>query len=345
MGISGKRILLIVPVFFDYHLLIKKTLEEQGAIVEMVINKIHKEDFRSSTNYFLTFIYFLINPFYKKKYTKDIIGKYNDLNFDILFAINGFSITKELLFHFKKINPTLKSYVFFWDSFAYWNYSHLLSFFDVKYSFDKKDCNDYADQGLNYMQDFYVNEPSAKEHYKYELCCITSLHKFAKNRVYIIKRLRALCETAGFSYFFKLVNPFFNTSLLNLKNFSRFLLDDFYRYIYILRYSNENHKFVQSDKIPFNLVQEIEANSKCILDIPPEKQCGLTIRSLEAIASSRKLITTNKMIFEEPFYHSNNILILNEFDSNNISDFLAKPIIVVDITYLRLDNWVYNMFK
>lgn len=82
----------------------------------------------------------------------------------------------------------------------------------------------------------------------------------------------------------------------------------------------------------FNGISYIEhlqnvKNSKIIIDIIKPGQSGLTMRPLEALLNFKKVITNNKQIISEPFYHPNNVFIIDTFESlekESIDNFLAK---------------------
>lgn len=87
--------------------------------------------------------------------------------------------------------------------------------------------------------------------------------------------------------------------------------------------------------------------SKCILDITNEGQTGLTLRFMESLFLSKKLITNNPEVKKYGFYKPQNIFILGEDNINCIFDFVASPYMPVDpkeIDYYEIDNWI-DRFK
>lgn len=84
-------------------------------------------------------------------------------------------------------------------------------------------------------------------------------------------------------------------------------------------------------------------NSKAVLDIPIQRQSGLTQRTLEAMLLGRKLITTNTAIKKEEFYTKQNVFIFGEDDITGLksflnSDFEKMPEGIVK-KYL-IDDWI-----
>lgn len=71
-------------------------------------------------------------------------------------------------------------------------------------------------------------------------------------------------------------------------------------------------------------IQNVKS-SKCIVEIVQQHQHDITLRPLEAIAYSRKLITNNIHIKDCPFYTSDNIFIWGVDRVEKLDDFLNTP--------------------
>ena len=67
-------------------------------------------------------------------------------------------------------------------------------------------------------------------------------------------------------------------------------------------------------------------NSKVVLDINFSKQLGLTLRSIEAIGSETKVITTNNSIRNYDFYSKENIYCIEKLEDISLvpKDFFIK---------------------
>ncbi|MGG7519585.1 hypothetical protein ACQ3G6_17035 [Allorhizobium undicola] len=71
--------------------------------------------------------------------------------------------------------------------------------------------------------------------------------------------------------------------------------------------------------------------ARCLIDILQPGQNGLTLRPLEALFYGRKLLTNNRAIAEEPFFHPANIFILDEAASlDGLERFMAAPMADID---------------
>ena len=75
----------------------------------------------------------------------------------------------------------------------------------------------------------------------------------------------------------------------------------------------------------YNSVIDEILSSKCILDITMKNQSGITLRVLEAIFYSKKLITNNENIKNFPFYCTDNIYVYNGSNAEGIDDFIKTP--------------------
>ncbi len=81
--------------------------------------------------------------------------------------------------------------------------------------------------------------------------------------------------------------------------------------------------------VSYDIVTDMVAESKAVLNVAMPGQTGVTMRDLEAILIGVKLITTNPHTKEEDFYNPNNIYILDDNNVGGLKDFLEKPIIPV----------------
>lgn len=86
------------------------------------------------------------------------------------------------------------------------------------------------------------------------------------------------------------------------------------------------------------------ARCQCIVDITID-QAGLSLRPLEALFFNKKLITNNKSIKQYPFYHPDNVFILEEDKMESLPSFVNKPLYTVSEEVKRsfdINNWALN---
>ncbi len=176
------------------------------------------------------------------------------------------------------------------------------------WSFDQRDCDRY---GIKYNTQFYnrnIHLPIEKE-------TIDVFFLGAdKGRGKLLEALKDRLEEQGFRCFFHVT---------------------------------EDGRTVQTKLsykkgIAYEKALKILAKSKAILDVGIQGQQGLTLRVLEALFFSKKLITTNQDIANYDFYLPSNIFILND-NIEGLSEFMTQPYEEVakdTIDYYEFSNWI-----
>ena len=102
------------------------------------------------------------------------------------------------------------------------------------------------------------------------------------------------------------------------------------------------------DYIEYDDYLEMIRKSSCILDITKEGQTGLTLRFMEALFLSKKIITNNVAVMSFPFYNSQNIFIIGVDPIDNLKGFLEsdyRPIGNDILTYYDFDSWVQRFIE
>ncbi|MDR6733831.1 hypothetical protein [Sphingobacterium sp. 2149] len=85
------------------------------------------------------------------------------------------------------------------------------------------------------------------------------------------------------------------------------------------------------------------AESSVILDLLQERQSGLTLRAMESLFFSKKLITNDHTIVEQPFYNEHNIFIIGKDSLDNLKTFIQTPFVPVDteiVRYYDVTEWL-----
>ena len=94
-------------------------------------------------------------------------------------------------------------------------------------------------------------------------------------------------------------------------------------------------------------VKTIE-NSKIVFDICNKNQVGLTMRTIEALGSQRKLITTNKDIVNYDFFDKNNIYVFDLESFEIPSAFLETEYHEINENIYKkysLSSWINTIFE
>lgn len=155
--------------------------------------------------------------------------------------------------------------------------NYLLKHYDHVFAFDKLDSEKY---GFEYSPLIYTtNEARDVNEYKYDLFYIGK----AKDRYSQLIEIFEKAKHCGLRTNFNIVGVPEDEQL----------------------YKDEIHyKPLKYEDVIKNMIE-----SRCFVDAIQGESSALTIKTCEAVLFDRKLITTNKNVACEPFYHPENILI------------------------------------
>lgn len=322
MYFNNRNIVLICPKFYQYHDVIAEELIRMGATV-------YYFDERPSNSVLFKLALRLNVSFL----TKRIISSYyecidkelnNDSVTDVLI-LNAEAINEIVMILLKNKFPQALFTLYMWDSIKNKkSVPNIVCFFDRAYSFDQEDCKKVKKlvfEPLFYQRSFEFN--NAKN--SIDLSFVGSIHS---DRLSIVGELNRKADIKAYFYMYSPSKLF--TLLKWLSNPIRFF---------------KALKLVKYEKIGTKKVSDIFSKSKCILDIHHPNQNGLTMRSFEALASGKKLVTTNKNILKYDFYHSDNVLVVDRKDINIkvLLDFIEKKYNedkINEMKNYRIDKWL-----
>lgn len=322
---NNKKLLVIAPIFNKYEKYIIKTLEESSLYAKI--------DFIPDCPLFnVSLYYYIINifPFLKsylyRRYNKRISCLVNKEQYNTIFIIKGQFVDSKILKSIKDNRSSTKIITYQWDSIQNnMNAVNLIKFSDDSYTFDPKDSSDLK---INYLPLFSCwNEAQLDIDLKYDIKYdFVSVGGFRKHRMNYINRFKEICGNNGYSYLFH--------------NYMRFGA-------FIKNRKKLNIKFedVNFNKIKYSDYLKILLSSRAVIDIPSPNQKGLTMRTMETLSLSKKLITSNSQILQEQFYSPNNILVVedvNDIDIKILHQFMSRPFIN-DKKILTLTNWLTRM--
>lgn len=203
--------------------------------------------------------------------------------------------------HIQKLRQAFKKaklIYYAWDSIS--NFPKIKDFyflFDSFFSFDPLDCQTYS---FTFLPLFYCKTfipPQATN----DVC---SLMTFGRNKSSNIKTVIAALPE-------------------NLKISIHLIMENHLVYGYNKLKNPAIFKGIPKNYISFKPFSREEADnlyssSSVIIDCPLENQRGLTIRTFEALAMHRKLITTNTNICDYSFFSKNNIYVLKKGSKEKI---------------------------
>lgn len=324
-----KRILLIAPTFYNYHTEIKKELEKQGYSVDYY-------DDRPSKN---PFVKGLLKRFKNKSanflnsYMDKIVEETKKHYYDYVFFVANMAFEVEQIKQLKEKHSEATYILYLWDAIK--NYPHnigVLHLFDQVYSFDPNDCQKYDMHFLPlFYCDKYINiAHKNQEEYKYDIVNICVAHPI---RYPIVKKIIDYCQK-------KKINLF---SYMYLQSPLLFIYNKLFVEVFKKAKYKEFNYHSLSEK---ETVKTIE-NSKIVFDICNKNQVGLTMRTIEALGSQRKLITTNKDIVNYDFFDKNNIYVFDLESFEIPSAFLETEYHEINENIYKkysLSSWINTIF-
>jgi len=232
-------------------------------------------------------------------------------NYDVVI-INAANLSWQIIPYIKKKNPDIRLIVWYWDTVNEKEYLpekyHLMC---EVWSFDEKDCVKY---GMRKNVQFYYPLDVETEKILYDAIFVGR----DKGRM---QQLQEICDCLQES--------------------------DMKVYVYIQRDRKSKNYPNQKVLKPLEYEEVIKmiAQSRCIIDIPKAGQSGMTLRVLESLFYSKKLITTDKNISKAEFYNPANILIWDKPDSEEIRKFFSMPVEPVNDEILNkytFEAWIHN---
>lgn len=306
MFLQGKRILFFSAHLFGYQNDIRLAMESVGAIVDYyderpANNFLVKGVIRINRNLLAGYI----NHYYNK-----IIKETLQKEYDYVFFIKGESISASNVRRLKQFHPEANFIIYHWDSIANnSNAQNLLPYFDRVFSFDKIDCERL---GLHFLPLFYTpdyaNIPYYDKEIKYDMLFVGTTHS---DRYKLVKRIEEQIIKMGglcLTWFY------FSSKILYYK---MKIQNSYLRQIPV-------HTF-HFKPMSKELLLQLYAGSRIIIDVQHPKQTGLTMRCIETLGAKRKLITTNYYITEYDFYNPDNILVVDRNLPYVPEKFLNEP--------------------
>ena len=306
MFLQGKRILFFSAHLFGYQNDIRLAMESVGAIVDYyderpANNFLVKGVIRINRNLLAGYINLYYNKIIKETLQKE---------YDYVFFIKGESISASNVRRLKQFHPEANFIIYHWDSIANnSNAQNLLPYFDRVFSFDKIDCERL---GLHFLPLFYTpdyaNIPYYDKEIKYDMLFVGTTHS---DRYKLVKRIEeqiikmgGLCLTW---FYFPSKILYYKMKIQNS---------------YLRQIPVHTFHFKPMSK---ELLLQLYAGSRIIIDVQHPKQTGLTMRCIETLGAKRKLITTNYYIIEYDFYNPDNILVVDRNLPYVPEKFLNEP--------------------
>lgn len=330
-GLKGKRVLYLGPPFFGYENDIQKTLVSMGAVVDFFNERV----FVSTLGKILVRlgVRFLINKAIKQHY-EYILSNAKNQPYDYLFVVSPETMDKDFLPALKAVNPHIKTILYMWDSIANKKNSDvLIPLFDRVITFDPNDKNLYPQVG--FLPLFYVPEFLSKStfslNFDYSVAFVGTVHS---DRYKLVKAISS-----------QLIKP-------NQPSFLFFYCPS--KFLYLLKkiFTTELNG-VSISNVSFKPLSKSEvfdvlSLSRVIIDIEHPSQKGLTMRTIEMLASGRKLVTTNQEVVNYDFYDESNVCVVDRVNPVVPENFIKAryaPVALDLIDDYSLSSWLNKIFK
>lgn len=310
---QSKKILLIAPIYFNYHNLIITTLEKKEYLVDFIADK------NTGVLYTLSKKSNFLLKKYKESYMREIISKLNETSYDLLIVIGG----KTLDVDFWKLinqNYSFKKVLYQWDSYKNFDFRGMIPYFDVAKTFDSLDATQL---NISYLPLFYKFEEKKEVLEDLDLVFIGIWHS---DRLDILNEIAEYAKKNNLKYCFKIYYPYY-----------------MYVYLVYIKKIISRSDFFTFKPIPLNETIEFYNRAKCIVDINHPGQSGLTMRTIETIGKRKKLITTNVYIKSEEFYDPKMIQVIDRKNIKIDSDFFEQKADYKNIEKLEISTWVEEL--
>lgn len=317
-----KKLMFISPVFFDYYKEITRTIEETGRYSVKWYGDRPSEKFldKAIVRYSKKLLTRKNNKYFKLIKQDCIENQY-----DVVLVIFGQFLNKKYIWELKEVLPSAKFIYYTWDSCR--NYSvinEIADEFDVKYSFDSKDCETF---GFQFLPLYYSNEQLDLP-VEYDASAIFTVKPGKLKNYENVKK--ALPKNINFYE-----HLYLQSKLV-------------YR-IYKLKYKAEFKNYKIHDfkyyKLSREEVNTLSAKSKVVIDCQMQNQVGLTIRTFETLNLGKKLITTNCTIKDYDFYDDNNIFVIEEKGRSVPLDFITSSFKEKDMSNYSIQSFVHKLLE
>jgi hypothetical protein len=296
--------LLIAPQFFGYEHEIAAELTSFGYKVDLLPDRPFNHSIMKAMLRFCPELgpYRLCDQFFKHH-----LEKLGQKDYSIVLVIQGEGVTANTLLEIRRAYPGARLIFYTWDALENKPFSKQnLFLYDHCATFDPVDAKDY---GLSFRPLFYTAgfERHVDTVYTYDISFIGTVHS---DRYKIISKILKQLPTGTRTFvYLYLQAPWM------------------YDFRYIFTNSVDGAKRQDFRFKPLSKA-DVQANffcSRAVLDIEHVNQRGATMRTMEALASKRKMITTNASLRDYDFFNPVNIQIIDRRDPRLDHTFLSTP--------------------
>ena len=297
-----KSVLMFCPTFFQYETIIADGLRELGFEVDLYDERPGNSFVvKTMLRYQLPMHRYLVHRYYER-----IVRENRDKDYDYVFVIKCESLGHEEIAMLREAYPHARFILYLWDSLCNTPGGvEKMVDYDRVLTFDPEDSKKYGIPLRPLFCRGGFPKPDWRQEYKYDIAFIGTAHSI---RPRLVKQVEQYCRVEKrvlYTYFYS-PHPLV--------------------YLYF-KLTNPNFRYITRSEVHFEplspqQVQEIYANSRCILDVEHVRQSGLTPRPVDMLGARRKLITTNERVKEFDFYYPENYLIIDRENPILTEEFL-----------------------
>jgi hypothetical protein len=269
---------------------------------------------------------------YAHAYFDGIIEATKSNNYDFILMIRAEAITKKFICDLRGYHRNAAILLYQWDSMTLTKGPiDKLGLFDQRFSFDKRDCAHYS---MTFLPLFYIDDyrdiARVAVHAESDFMFVGTVHS---DRYGLIKQIDSYAHAHSMHtcIYMYLPSPIV-----------------FYKMKYI------DKKLAGAEKSDFRFAPLSKretvyamAKTRIVVDSEHPAQCGVTMRTIEALGASRKLITTNADIVKYDFYHPDNILVVDRQKVEIPNRFVEARYVEVERSIYEkysVHNWVSAIF-
>lgn len=336
----GKKVLFIAPPYMGLYKDIIEEMEKQGYDVTYIKEVVRPEDPDNVRGYKGLKKFFLVNRarFTKKndRYWADILNTQAKDVYDILFVLNGQSLSPCIFKTLKERNPQIFCTNFMFDTTkGVYRFDMNFKYFDKVASFDLEDVQKH---NLYLLPIFWIPQIKCKAEYVF-----FGMGAYKKDRYQFFSKVSQIAKNNHLKSYIRLYNP--------VKK--RLWIKSVIRKIFGIQKDMISYEEYKSDIITNSLMPLSEFNllmkkSSVVIDTNAPHQDGLTSRFMQALGNMQKIITTNKSVKSYKFYSEEQIFVIDDINDINEDQLIAfvqtnmtvPSEVSFEIGKTRIDNWV-----
>lgn len=350
-----EKLLLICPEFYDYHEYLYSAFNSKYDTTSVFVKYtdiVNKESgFKSRVIDLFSNIGNIRSNKNRNQYYIDLETKLLSFSFDLVIIITLYPFSEDFLRLLKSNNSNIRVILFLWDEVSVVpNVLEILNDIDNVYTFNYPDLSklrNYILSGkteIKYLPLFYIKTKAKKEGNKYNISYIGTINPDTLERLSILNKLERWCTIFNVKkyIYLKYHRSIITASFMRLLYWKLFK-PDLFDYNVVVKSLLGKKSWLHSDPLSLEVVGHIQEESKCIVDIGHAARQGYCANLISAIGNGKKLITNNKFIANEPFYHKDNICIIDD-DLNGLDrEFLNSPNHKIDLSCLEINKWVHML--